>query len=159
MGMIFILIVVVVILIIVVGIVRRNKGQDSELATDYRSNSSDEKREEDSSEILNSEYDHLVVRPGYELFKMEDVRHRDLPIELVGNFSGKAVAEMSNKYDPYAIAIYNNEKTCLGYLPKGNEALFNYIKSRGGEVKAYGLLGYDEGMFGRVCVETDTATA
>lgn len=154
MGMIFILIVIVVIIIIVMGIAKRNKGQYSKPENMEPEAIQEPRPQKPEHNEIGNEYEHLDVRPGYKLFKMEDVRHRDLPIELVGNFTGKAVAETGNKYDPNAIGIYNDEGLCLGFLPKGNEWLYDYINLKGGEVKAYGLLGYDEGMFGRVCVET-----
>lgn len=97
----------------------------------------------------------LSARKGYKSFEIAGVYYRSLPIEMVGRFNGYVVAETDNLHDPYAIAVYNDARDHLGFLPRGNKAQHDYIIDNGGSVHAYGYLGYNDGMYGEVCVETD----
>lgn len=97
----------------------------------------------------------LSARKGYEKFQIAGAYYRNLPVEMVGRFNGYAMAETNNEYDPFAIGIYNDAGMHLGFLPRGNEKLHSYILDEGGRVHAYGYLGYNSGMYGETCVETD----
>lgn len=98
----------------------------------------------------------LSPRKGYEKFSIAGVFYRNLPVSMVGKFNGYAIAETDNRYDPYAIAIYNDEGIHLGFLKKGNKALHSYIIGENGKVHAYGYLAWnDSGMYGETCVEVN----
>lgn len=99
----------------------------------------------------------LTPRKGYEKFPIAGTYYQNLPMTVVGKFNGYAELEPDNEYDKLAIAVYNDEKVHLGYLPKGNKKLYSYIGDNGGRVHAYGYIGChdDGGMYGEVCVETD----
>lgn len=97
----------------------------------------------------------LYSRKGYSHFRIAGVYYRNLPIETVGKFNGYAVAKTDNKYDPYAIEVYNDARTHVGFLPRGNKSLHAYILNNGGSVHAYGYIGYNDTMYGEVCVEAD----
>lgn len=97
----------------------------------------------------------LSARKGYQKFQIAGVYYRNLSVKLIGKFNGYAKAETDNEYDPYAIAIYNDSDTHLGYLPRGNEKLHSYIMMESGKVHAYGYLGYNNEMYGEVCVESN----
>lgn len=97
----------------------------------------------------------LSPRKGYGKCGIVGVHFRNLPITQVGKFNGFALAETENKFDDYAIAIYNDAKVHLGYLPKNNKELHSYILDNGGKVHAYGYMGCgcNGSMYGEVCVE------
>lgn len=97
----------------------------------------------------------LSARKGYQKFDLMGVYYRDLSLSMVGKFNGYACAETNNEYDPFAIAIYNDDGVHLGYLPRETKWLHSYILDEGGKVHAYGYLAYADGMYGETCVEVD----
>lgn len=99
----------------------------------------------------------LYPRKGYEKFPIAGAYYRNLPVTMVGKFNGYARSQSDNEYDKYAIAIYNDKGTHLGFLPRGNSCLHSYILNEGTTVHAYGYIGChnDGGMYGEVCVEVD----
>lgn len=101
----------------------------------------------------------LSPRKGYQKYSIAGVCYRNLPITSIGKFNGYAFAETDNEHDPYAIAIYNDAHTHLGFLPRGNRSLHSYIIKEGKKVHAYGYIGCDsnDNMYGEVCVENNNA--
>lgn len=98
----------------------------------------------------------LYPRKGYEKFPIAGAYYRNLPVTMVGKFNGYALAQTANQYDPFAIAIYNDADTHLGFLPKGNRYLHSYILEENGKVHAYGYLAWNgSGIYGDTCVEVD----
>lgn len=97
----------------------------------------------------------LSVRKGYTKFSITGAYYRNLSIDIVGKFNGYAIAQIDNEYDPHAIAIYNDAGMHLGFLPGGNKAIHQYITNEGGKVHAYGYLGWNNGIYGEVCIETN----
>lgn len=99
----------------------------------------------------------LSPRKGYNKFPIAGVYFRNLPITMIGKFNGYAISQNDNEYDEYAIAIYDDKATHLGFLPRGISSLHSYILNEGAMVHAYGYIGcHDDGeMYGEVCVETD----
>ncbi len=84
----------------------------------------------------------------------------DVTLFDVGWFNGYAAIEPSNSYDGFAVAIYRDDHKQIGYIPKGNVALFNYIRAQGGYVHAYGALAYDcwsNRWYGLVAIEDDAS--
>lgn len=101
----------------------------------------------------------LDVLKGYTYKPIVGTFYReDVTIFDVGWFNGYAVVEPTNQHDEFAVAIYRDDHKQLGYIPKGDSAMFNYIRSQGGYVHAYGALAYDcwsDRWYGFVAIEAD----
>lgn len=97
----------------------------------------------------------LSARKGYSKFSIAGAYYRNLSIDMVGKFNGYVIAQIDNEYDPYALSVYNDVGVHLGFLPGGNKVLHQYIVNEEGKVHAYGYLGWDNGIYGEVCVETN----
>lgn len=99
----------------------------------------------------------LSARKGYIKTDIVGVYYRHLPLTMLGRFNGYAEAQHNNEYDLYAIAIYNDNGTHLGFLEGGNKRLHSYITNEGSRVHAYGYIGCTHGdsMYGQVCVEVN----
>jgi len=99
----------------------------------------------------------LYQRKGYSSFELMGTNHRDLNITDIGKFNGYAIAVTNNIYDEYAIAIYNDLGILIGYAPRGNFKLHEYILSEGGKVHAYGFIRINNNRYfsGEVCIESD----
>lgn len=105
----------------------------------------------------------LTARAGYEKMDMVGMKHRALGPNDLGKFEGYAEAEDDNEHDPYAIAIYREDYTHVGFLERGNSFLHDYISEQGGVVHCYGYIacggfdeiGYPKNYYAEVCVETD----
>lgn len=52
-----------------------------------------------------------------------------------GAHDGYVVASDKNKYDAYALAVYDESFAHIGYLPKGNGELHSLIKRSGGAIR------------------------
>lgn len=52
-----------------------------------------------------------------------------------GHHEGHVVASEVNEYDVYAIAVYDEDNSHIGYLPKGNGELHSLIKMAGGAMR------------------------
>lgn len=74
----------------------------------------------------------------YEWYSLIGMQFRGLNRRDYGIFEGKAIAEISNQYDKYAVGIHRADNGKLvGYIRKGeNEELHNYIMEHGGSVHA-----------------------
>lgn len=74
---------------------------------------------------------------------MKGMFFRDLdPQKHTGNFIGYAFCE-NNEHDMYAVAIENKKGTHLGYTPRGNNRLNNYIDNHhNGKIMIWGHLRY-----------------
>ena len=105
----------------------------------------------------------LTARAGYEKMDMVGMQYRAIDENDLGKFEGYAEAEENNPDDPYAIAIYREDHTHVGFLKRDNYSLYNYIEDQGGMVHCYGYIacyGLDENgtptkYYAEVCVETD----
>lgn len=98
----------------------------------------------------------ISVRKGYYYFPLMGINYRGLNILCVGRFNGYAKSQTDNEYDKYAIAIYDDSGTHLGFIPKGNDILHSYILKEGNKVHAYGWITWENGYFnGGVVVEYD----
>lgn len=97
----------------------------------------------------------LSARKGYNKFPIAGAYYRNLSISMVGKFNGYAIAQKDNEHDPFAIAVYNDAGVHIGFLPRGNKVLYQYIINEDGKVHAYGYLGWNNGIYGEVCVETN----
>lgn len=101
----------------------------------------------------------IDVLPGYESYSFVGTQYReDVSVEDVGWFNGFAFCEATNQYDKYAIAIFREDGKQLGYLPKGEIELWQYLFDRGCIVHAYGALSYNpesDKWIGVVAVESD----
>lgn len=98
----------------------------------------------------------ISIRKGYAYYSLMGIGYRGLNISCVGRFNGYGISQEDNKYDKYAIAIYDDTGTQLGFIPKGNKKLHDYIIKEGGKVHAYGWITWDNGYFnGGVSIEYD----
>jgi len=57
----------------------------------------------------------------------------------LGDFDGVAVAHRDNRHDPYAVAIYINDKR-IGWLPAGSVGAHVAIMAAGGTVIVHGYI-------------------
>lgn len=144
--------VLAIIVIIVFGILFTKGGHKNSISKNSISELS-----EDQKYYLGTKCIGLSPRKGYEKFEIMGCYYRKLPLKMVGKFNGYAVAQLDNKYDPYTIAIYNDNGIHLGFLPRDNLKLHTYIICEGKSVHAYGYIGCNGlgSMYGEVCVETD----
>lgn len=93
---------------------------------------------------------------GYIKVRIKGTSFRNLKFSDIGVFKGKAIAEKNNRYDDYAIAIYNSNNKHIGYAPANNVFLHEYITMKGGCVDAYGYINGDgEEFWGDVYIEFD----
>lgn len=105
----------------------------------------------------------LSARAGYEKMDMVGMQYRAIDENDLGKFEGYAEAEDNNQEDPYAIAIYREDHTKVGFLKRGNYPLHDYIEDQGGIVHCYGYIacygldgnGTPTKYYAEVCVETD----
>jgi hypothetical protein len=96
-------------------------------------------------------------RNGYSQFPIKGLNYRDLSIKDIGRFEGYAKADLNNEHDAYAIAIYRENHLHLGYLPAGNNDLYNYIINNGGYVHCLGYIAAHKNLsfYGTVSVESN----
>ena len=86
----------------------------------------------------------LDILPGYAETDVIGMQYREnLSVEDTGWFNGFAFCEVTNQHDRYAIAICRDDEKLLGYVPRGDMELWQYIADQGGAVHAYGALSYD----------------
>jgi hypothetical protein len=97
----------------------------------------------------------LCERNGYAKYPIAGLHYRELPISIVGKFSGYAIAEKNNEFDKYAVAIYNASGVHLGFIPAKNMIQHRFIIEKGGRVHAYGYIGCnsDRSLYGEICIE------
>lgn len=118
-------------------------------------------REDDTSvpgDIIKSETDQraryinprsafLKMNSGWDKQNIVGTSYRNLSQSDVGFFKGELVAELNNKYDKYAIAVYNGMRL-LGYFSKGQKKLHQYILENEGAIPVYGFIAYNsEGYY------------
>jgi len=100
----------------------------------------------------------LTPRKGYIKIPIKGMYYRNISINEIGHFNGYSITETSNQYDPYAIAIYKDNGLHIGYVPKGNKKLYEYIRDEGGKVHTYGYIAYsdyDNDFYAECCIEYD----
>ena len=68
---------------------------------------------------------HVYAKKGYISYPIVGMGYRNLSITDDTDFVGHVECDDCNEYDEYAIAVYDDEDTHLGYLPKGNKRLFD----------------------------------
>lgn len=113
---------------------------------------------EDQKYYIGDKYISLYARKGYASFDIVGIYYRNLPLnKIIGRFNGYAIAQTDNSHDLYAIAIYKDDNTHIGFIPGGNSRLHAYILREGGKVHAYGYIGQnsDTYFYGATCVESD----
>lgn len=75
-----------------------------------------------------------------------------------GYFVGYVVPEFNNTHDKYAVMVLNEARQHLGYVPRGNLRLFNYlVKQEGYKSFCWGCVGqdsYNGRWFGAVNIPT-----
>lgn len=96
-------------------------------------------------------------RNGYTEYPIVGIRFRGLYLTDIGRFEGYAKAETNNKYDDYAISVFREDHTQLGYIPAGNIKLHNYILSNGGYVHCLGYIAArsHKSFYGGVAIESN----
>ena len=77
-------------------------------------------------------------------YSISGINYRGLKMEDVGQFEGYAHAETNNKYDEYAVAIYQDNGLHVGFLPSGDEETHDYIMSLGGYIKVTGEIKHSD---------------
>ena len=97
----------------------------------------------------------LDKRKDYEPRSIVGMTYRYLSMSDLGKFNGFAQAEDDNEFDDFAVAIYNDRGKHLGYIPRDDEEMHEYITDNFGSVNAYGYVAYseNEGYYGEVCIE------
>ena len=97
----------------------------------------------------------LYKRKDYESRSIVGMTYRYLSMSDLGKFNGFAQAEDDNEFDDFAAAIYNDRGKHLGYIPRDDEEMHEYITDNFGSVNAYGYVAYseNEGYYGEVCIE------
>lgn len=63
-------------------------------------------------------------RNGYTEYPIAGIRFRGLSLTDIGRFEGYARAETDNEYDDYAVSVFREDYTRLGYIPL---EIFSYI--------------------------------
>lgn len=76
-----------------------------------------------------------------EEYNIAGINHRGLDDSALGDFTGTVRCDYDNAYDDTALAVYTDTGLHLGYLPKGQEVLFDEIDAAGGEVPCDGTVG------------------
>lgn len=67
-------------------------------------------------------------------FKIAGISFRGLTEKDEGEYEGTVRCDYGNKYDPYALAVYTSKGKHVGFIPKGNEALFKKVNQAGGKI-------------------------
>lgn len=96
-------------------------------------------------------------RNGYTEYPIVGIRFRGLSLTDIGRFEGYARAEADNKYDDYAISVFREDHTNLGYIPAGNIQLHSYILNNGGYVHCLGYIATRnrKSFYGGVAIESN----
>lgn len=68
----------------------------------------------------------LYKTKGIQSFDMVGMYYRNLSINEKGKFNGYAICD-GNPHDKYAVAIYNDKGTHLGYIPQHNKRMHDSI--------------------------------
>lgn len=90
------------------------------------------------------EEDKLYVNKGIKTFQLKGIEYQNLSKSMSGKFIGYAKTE-DNIYDQYAVAVYKNPQTHIGYVPIGNKTLQNSLKEwHNGKTFAWGTCDYWE---------------
>lgn len=97
-------------------------------------------------------YDEKYKDFKYKKFELEYLNMTNTPQFYTGSFEG--TAEIISQNGPYQnekpfefpIAIYDGEHNFIGYIPDGNQDVYDYIKEHKGKVKAYGFISTNEGL-------------
>ena len=74
-----------------------------------------------------------------EEYSIKGINKSGIDDRYLGDFTGTAVAYRNNRYDPYAVGIYINDKR-IGWLPAGSVGAHAAIMAAGGTVKVYGYI-------------------
>lgn len=92
----------------------------------------------------------LYKRKRYESRPLVGMKYRHLSMSDLGKFNGFAQAEDDNEFDDFAVAIYSNRGKHLGYIPRDDEEMHEYLTDNFGSVNAYGYVAYseNEGYYG-----------
>ena len=74
-----------------------------------------------------------------EEYSIKGINKSGIDDRYLGDFEGIAVAYRNNRYDPYAVGIFINEKR-IGWLPAGSVGAHAAIMAAGGSVKVHGYI-------------------
>jgi len=86
----------------------------------------------------------LYKNKGIKTFQLKGIEYLNLSKSMSGKFIGYAKTE-DNIHDQYAVAVYKNPKTHIGYVPIGNKTLQNSLKEwHNGKTFAWGTCDYWE---------------
>lgn len=97
----------------------------------------------------------LKVLPGFSQYPMAGMFYRNMPLSVIGRFNGCAQALERDNFEKYPIGVFNGKGLLIGYLPKKQKELYQFIRRHGGKVPAYGILAFGMGAtrwYGQVCV-------
>ncbi|MFW5983379.1 MAG: hypothetical protein ACOCQ4_02670 [bacterium] len=132
-------IVFILIGVVIIAIILRNRNKkNAHYSPSPKNINSNSKTDQESNE--KTLYKNREIRR----FDMKGMFYRDLSKNEIGKFKGYANCEF-NDHDQYAVGIYNNADTLLGFVPKGNKRLNESIEEwHNGKVFSWGNLTYDE---------------
>ncbi|MDR2919722.1 MAG: HIRAN domain-containing protein [Tannerella sp.] len=80
------------------------------------------------------------TKEGCKTFRIEGLAYSKIQQHELGRFKGCVVAEDDNPHDIYAISVRKNGGRHIGYIPAGNETLYEYIDKEGGVIPAWGAV-------------------
>ena len=83
------------------------------------------------------------IKPGEYQYNIKGLNLRGLDDSILGDFYGTARSLKSNPHDPHAIGVYVGSRR-VGFLPRGNDELWQTIMDRGGIVDAIGYIAKAE---------------
>ncbi len=73
-------------------------------------------------------------------YQIRGLKYKHFTDSDFGKFYGYVKTEPDNKFDKFAISIFNDGDIHIGYIPKGDEYLFNTLELIGGQQQAWGYI-------------------
>lgn len=83
---------------------------------------------------------HVYKSSQVKLLVIKGLEYRELTDKDLGKFYGYVKTELDNKFDKYAVAIFNEKDKKIGYVPRGEEYLFNTLELTGGKQQVWGYI-------------------
>jgi hypothetical protein len=83
---------------------------------------------------------HVYKSSRIKLLFINGLEYRELTDKDLGKFYGYVKTEPNNEFDKYAVAIFNDKDKHIGYVPRGDEYLFNTLELIDGRQQAWGYI-------------------
>lgn len=88
------------------------------------------KKKELKKETKTYQSKNYYTTPRLYKFQMKGTAWRDLERYYIGNWFGYVKTDENNEFDDYAIAVYHEDNTLVGYLPKESMTAFHTLKDK-----------------------------